>query len=188
MFNAGTVALLQNSGPPEAPDSSVASQGVVFSGLVILAATASLVIASVSRQENLSNRTRALARELRETASLKETTLIDRNRLHNLPKQIIVFHDRLNKCVRGHICLYLALVLEGLGFGVSFIAALLHGSPDSRLVVAIYPVFALAFLFLLSGLWFHIKNTGAPMKQLDWKQRTLKRTTKARLIPTWMPS
>jgi hypothetical protein len=143
----------------------------ILSGIVILAATASVVAASVTRQENLSSRTRSLTHEMREMAVLaaKGNTLtqVERRRLKELPDQIDLFGDRLHYCVWGHIYLYLALAAETIGFGIGIFVALLRElvasdqgfSTIARLAVFIAsPAFVVAMLFLFIGLGCHIKE------------------------------
>jgi len=110
---------------PAPTESAASALGVFLPAIGILAATASIVVASVSRQENLSNRTRSLAKEYRELLDKEEITEPDRERIVMLPEQIFLFEKRLGHCVRGHLILYFALALEAVGFGVLFADKLL---------------------------------------------------------------
>jgi len=43
--------------------------------------------------------------------------MIENNRMAQLLAQISLFKKRLNRCVHAHIALYIAFILEMLGFG-----------------------------------------------------------------------
>jgi len=126
-----------------------------LAALTVLAATASVVVASVARQENLSGRTRALAREFRDLMDKEIKTEIDKTRIRTLPEQISEFRKRLRHCVNGHSFLYTALLTETIGFGAIFIRKL-QGDISLDNWNFRSSALAIAFMLLAAGLILHI--------------------------------
>jgi hypothetical protein len=151
--------FLQLSPPVPLPD-------IFIPALVTLAATASVVAASVSRQENLSGRTRALTKEFRELADKAEITEIDRERLISLPKQIWAFQKRLRHCVTGHILLYLALAAEAVGFGAIFVKRALQDLARNSLSIENAAI-VVAFALLFFGVFFHTLEYTSSHETID---------------------
>jgi hypothetical protein len=108
----------------------------LLAAIGILAATASAVAASGSRQEHLSSRARALASDLRELAGGEKTGPVAMRRLYNLPHQLFVFEARLTDCVKGHLLLYKALRLEAIAFLVALLLIFLYEIASAILDIA----------------------------------------------------
>jgi len=154
-------------------------EGVLLGALGILAATASTVAASVSRQENLSSRMRTLCKEFRdldhdiELNREKNTNPSPQRllRLHALPTQILEFRERLRPCITAHICLYIALALEAVGVGLVFLAEIRSfwsSQRDShKFAISAFVLMVVAFFLLIVGLINHIREYSRSGLTLD---------------------
>jgi hypothetical protein len=116
--------------------------------LIIVAATAAVVSASTSRQENLSGRMRSLTAEFRRLVQHKPLGRVDSARLDSLADQIPMFEARLHHCIKGHIALYSTLLLEVLAYGYIFF---LRGLQDAK-----WFLFSVICLGAAIGVGFHL--------------------------------
>jgi hypothetical protein len=109
--------ILWYGNPVHLSDSLVGA--AVGSAIAVGGATVAIVTFSVSRQEHLSSRTRELAKEFRDADTRfradhpvdKEAAATADARRLNLATQCVLFEERLQRCVCGHIFLYFALII-----------------------------------------------------------------------------
>jgi amino acid transporter len=164
----------------------VTPESTFIAALGVLAATASTVSVSVSRQENLSSRTRTLAREFRDLDKCSDKSDMEKQRLLDLPNQIFAFERRLRHCVQGHLLLYAALTVEVMGFGLIFVLlfarSLLNFLPNPQmrefLMLAAYGLVVIALFLVVGGLFKHIAEYRHSMKTMRLELKDIRECVK----------
>jgi hypothetical protein len=150
---------------------------IVLQALIILGATASLVVASGARQRDLSDRMRTLATEWRALAAEQPLTPAKTDREVCLLKQLRLFGSRCRWSVWAHRCLYLALIAEVGGFGFYFIVSLPSFS---------YQAYSGAACALIAvGMALHFWELWHANKTIDLELEDIKNAISARTSKTF---